>query len=302
MKSRYQVWALGSAAMFIALFSNGCYTQFGSTQDEVEEVVRYEDEGDEYAYDDSVASDEDYNDARDRFYDENYYPGYAYGWGYTDPWLWRHRGGYVYDPFWYDPIWGWCGTTYPYYSGWWSHSGYGYLPSPYYGGHWGGGGYATRSGREYGSTRTFGSTRSEGGVRGSTYNPGERGTSGATMPNVGAYRAKSGVSGSSTKGTANRPARVTSPSGTRSSSRERTAVGTQRSSSRPNNSGRVARPSSPDNGGKSSSGGSGDRGSRSGGSYSPPSSSPASAPASTPPSSGGSHAPANTGERGGNRR
>ena len=296
MKSRYQMWALGSAALIFALFSTGCYTQFGTVQDE-EEVVRYEDE-DEYAYDDSVVTEEEYDGARERFYEESYYPGYAYSWGFADPWFWHHRWGYAYDPFGYDPFWGgWCGTGYPYYSAWWSRPVYGYMPSAYYGGGYHGG-YAWQPGRERGSSRTIGSTRSDGGVRGSSYNPGERGTSGGTSLNVGAYRSKSGVSGSSTKSTTSRPARVSAPSGSRSTSREGTRVGTERSSSRPSSSGRASRPSSS---GKSSSGSSSDHGSRSGGSYSPPASS-APAPASTPSSSGGSQAPANTGERGGNRR
>jgi len=297
MKSRYQMLALGLAAFVFALFSTGCYTQFGTVQDE-DDVVRYDDE-DEYAYDDSVETQEGYDDARERFYEENYYPGYAYNWGYTDPWFWHNRWGYGYDPFWYNPGWAWCGTAYPYYSAWWARPVYGYLPSPYYGGGYHGG-YAWQSGRERGSSRMIGSTRSDGGTRGSSFNPGERGSSGGTSLDVGAYRSKSGVSGTTTKSSTSRPARVNAPSGSRSTGREGTRVGSERSTSRPSSSGRVSRPSSSGGSGRSSSGSSTDHGSRSGGSYSPPPSAPA--PASTPPPSGGSHAPANTGERGGNRR
>jgi len=296
MKTRYQMWMLIPAAAFVAFVSNGCYTQFGSTKDD-EEVVQYEDE-DQYAYDDSVATAEDYDNARERFYDENYYPGSAYGWGYSAPWIWGHRHGYAYDPFYYDPLWGWCGSSYPYYSGWWSDPIYGYVPYPSYGyGHYGGG-FASRPGRVYGSSRTIGSTRSEGGLRGSSFTPGERGSGTGTMPSVGAYRAPRS-SGTVTKTPTNRTTRVSNPSGSRRSGSEGTSGGSKRAVSRPSN---TTRTSSPDNSGRSSSGGSG-RGERSGSSYSPPPSAPSSAPASSAPaSSGGSRAPSSTGDRGGNRR
>jgi hypothetical protein len=176
MKTRYMSWMVVSAAGLIAFLSSGCYTQFGSTQDEA--VVRYEDQEDEYAYDDSVATTEDYDNARDRFYDENYYPGYGYGIGFYDPWGWDYRHGYGYGSYgygysWYDPYWGWCGTSYPYYTGWWSRPGYGYGGSYYGPVHRGGSGYMAKTGSAYGSTRSFGSTRSSGSGRAeSGYTPG----------------------------------------------------------------------------------------------------------------------------------
>jgi hypothetical protein len=293
MKTHYRLWMLIPAASLIALVSNGCYTQFGSTKDD-EEAVQYEDE-DQYAYDDSVATEDDYANARERFYDENYYPGSAYGWGFYDAGMWGHHNGYLYDP-----LWGWCGTSYPYYSGWWSDPFYGYYPYPSYGyGHYGGGGFAARPGRQYGSSRNIGSTRSEGGLRGTTFNPGERGSGMGTMPSVGAYRAPR-PSGTVTKAPTNRTARVSKPGGSRSSGSDATRSGSQRASSRPASSSRT---SSPDKSSRGSNSG-GSHEDRSGGSYPPPSSrapSSTSAP-SSPSSGGGSSAPSNSGDRGGNRR
>ena len=300
MKPRYMCWMLVCTAGLIAFLSSGCYTQFGSTRDEG--VVRYEGGQDEYANDDSAATPQEYDNARERFYDDFYYPGYGFGGGFYDQWAW-HYPGYGYGSGWYDPYWGWCGTSYPYYSGWWSSPIFGYRSSLYYGpGHRGGSGYMTNSGSAYGSSRAFGSTRSSGGVRGgSGYTP--RGTSSGgygTAPSAGTYKTMPRSSASSvTKGTA-RPTRVASPSGLRGSSR----VYAPRSYPRSSNGGRDVRASSPPrsssgNSGGSSSGRDSNRGERSGGTYTPAPSSPH---PSSAPSSGGSNAPANTGSRGGNRR
>jgi hypothetical protein len=157
MKTRLVQWMPLMAAGFAALLSSGCYTQFGPVRDEG--AVRYDDQ-DQYAYDDSVAANEDYGGARERFYDQNYYPGFAMSFGLYDPWAYRYRPGYGYSPYGYDPYWGWCGTSYPFYSTWWSQPGYGHYPSSYYGVvHRGGSGIGGRTGGAYGSSRSFGSTR-----------------------------------------------------------------------------------------------------------------------------------------------
>lgn len=302
MKPRYIHWMLVSTAGLIAFLSSGCYTQFGSTKDEG--VVRYEDQQDEYAYDDSVATTEDYDNARDRFYEDNYYPGYGFGMGFYDPWSWNYRSGYGYGYgyYGYDPYYGWCGTSYPYYSAWWSRPVFGYRSSLYYGPvHRGGSGYMTKAGSGYGSSRAFGSTRSSGGVRGATvYTPGgTRSGSLGTAPSAGTYQTKPRSSGSAATKGAVRSTRVTSPRGSHESTRTDTPRSYPRPSSGGRESGRDVRSSSPPpsssgNSGGSSGGHDGGRGERSGGASS-------SAPSSPPPSSGGG-APTNTGDRGGNRR
>jgi hypothetical protein len=308
MKPRFLQWMPVLAAGFVALLWSGCYTQFGSKWDE--SASRNADQ-DQYAYDDSVAASEDYDSARERFYDQNYYSVYPSTYGFSDPWGYRYRPGFGYDSYWYDPYWGWCGTSYPFYSAWWSHTGYGHRSSLFYDPvHRGGSGIAGRTGDSYGSSRSFGSTRSSGGMRGETgYAPGGTRSGGNwTAPSAGTYQTAPRKSSVSSGRTAERPARLTPPAGSRGGSREGTRSVAPRSYPRPSSGragGSEVRPSSPPPSSPGSSGGNSgsrdsNRGERSGGSYTPPASS-SPAPSAPPPSSG-TAPPANTGERGGNKR
>lgn len=296
----------------------GCYTQLGTVHDERD--YAYQSEEEEYAEQDTI-SEEEYNQARERFYEsayDSYYPGWSYGLVFGSPWYWRYNSWYYYDPYIYDP-WGWCGTGYPaYYYPYhhWYHPLplYGYRPSTVYGPSYrGGSGYVTRDGGPHGTTRTFGSTRSGGAVRtsgSSSYTPATRqGSTGTTaLPtgrvNTGA-RGSSGERGGTSvdrgssrssggrEGSVRREAPRTAPrpeSGTRSGGRRE-----DRSSVPPSTGGGSS--GNPSSG--RDAGGSGGR------TYSPPPPPPSPPPSQPPSSSGGSQgrsAPANTGERGGTRR
>jgi hypothetical protein len=144
------------------LFLAGCYTQVGVVREA--SVREYDSPSyEEPAYSEAPAdttqpadSAEEYQDARNRFYDDYYYPGYntvIAGWG-----NWRPFVYYPIDPFW--DYWYYYPTYTP---GWWY---------PYYGtsygtsyGHSYGHKYSGGSGvRSHGGTRTFGNTQGGGSV------------------------------------------------------------------------------------------------------------------------------------------
>jgi hypothetical protein len=294
------------AAALSLLLLPGCYTQLGSVHDDRQYAYEQKDEN----IPEDTVSTEDYNNARDQFYEDSYdyyYPQTSLTIGFGSPWYWRSRSWYYADPYWADPFGGWCGTGYynrGYYD-YWGYPGYGYLPFSGYGSsrrH--GGGYVTRDGGQYGSTRSFGSTRSSGNVRGGSagaYAPAtpRSGSSGTMSLPTG--RVNTGARGGSSVDRGN-----TRNSSGRDGSVQREAP---RSAPRPASGSRSERrgeryvvpPSSGGNSGSgsSSSGREGDRGSVR--QSSPPPSSP---PPSAPPPSGnsGGSAPTNTGERGGNKR
>jgi hypothetical protein len=146
----YGMIAAGAASLILA----GCYTQFGSTQEDQPQ--------DEVAYSESdtaeevAVSEEGYDDARYRFYFSVGYPYWspAFGIGFWDP--------YPYDPW----LWGPPAYWYPYgayYSPGW------YYPSPvvyYPPGYWYGppvAGYppvpVSYANRTFGTARSYGSSR-----------------------------------------------------------------------------------------------------------------------------------------------
>ncbi len=312
MKTTTRSLLLLGAAVLLGLWSSGCYTQLGSVRDDRD--VAYGDPNDyEYQAEDTVST-EEYESARDQFYDDSYnyyYPSVTLGLGYGAPWYWRYRSSYWYDPFWSDPYYGWCGTSYPsyYYNSWWPPLLVGY-GGGYYGHYYGtGSGYATRSAGSYGSTRTFGSTRSGGTVRGSS---------------GGSYVPSSGRSGDGTMGTLPTGAVST---GRRSTQGERAGTTVNRGSTR-GSSGRdsgvrretprtAPRPESGNRSGREGSRGSvgsaapaptpapaSSGGNSSGGREAGRGSVGQSSPPPPPPPSGnsGGSAPSNTGERGGKKR
>jgi hypothetical protein len=310
MKTTTRAVLLLGAAVLLGLWSSGCYTQLGSVRDDGD-VAYAEPNDDEYQAEDTVST-EEYEGARDQFYDDSYnyyYPSVTLGLGYGAPWYWRYQSSYWYDPFWSDPYYGWCGTSYPsYYNSWWPP-----LLVGYWGGYYGhyyrtGSGYAARSAGPYGATRTFGSTRTGGTVRGSS---------------GGSYVPSSGRSGDGTMGTLPTGAVST---GRRSTQGERAGTtvnrGSTRGSSGRNSGVRREAPRTaprPESGNRS--GREGSRGSVGSAAPAPAPASPggnssggreagrgsvrqSSPPPPPPPPSGnsGGSAPSNTGERGGKRR
>ena len=298
--------ALGSVAV-LGLLASGCYTQFGSVQEDLSENAV--DEG-TFAYEDSTSA-EDFENARRQFYYDYYYPPVTVGIGFAYPW---HSGFYpaygfgCYSP-WLDPWYGWCGSAYPAYYAYWHYPYWGY--SPYYG-HGGvyygnNGGYVDQGSRPYGGTRTFGSTRTPGSTRsaevlpvGARSSTPVRKTSSSQPPPGGVSTGRRGQAGErqSVAGTRSDGQRPGSPSGRRETSRSeapRWYPGAS-VSERPE---RGAPSMTPAQGygspGRESGRGGSDR-SGGGSTYSPP--------PSAPPSSGnsGGSASANTGARGGNHR
>jgi hypothetical protein len=294
-------------AVSLAFLASGCYTQLGSVRNdkhkdaEEEEYAKDEQYGDEeeYVEEDSL-SQGDYEDARHRFYSDGYYPYVGVGFGYYDPWYWGN-GGHYYGSYWYDPIWGWCGTSYPRYyaSGYWGGRPY---SSWYPRGHYTyrtGTKVVTRPGGAYGATRTFGTTRTPmGNTRGSTdvlpsgaragTSLGKSGSTGTAVTRSGARRGDT-RSSSATGSSSSSGSRY---GGTRESSRSSSSGSTNRGGTRRYDSSPSYTPAP-----APSSGGSGGGNSGHGGGSSAPASSPA--PAS---SGGGGQAPSNTGQRGGERR
>lgn len=128
----------GAIALVVPLFMlGGCYTQFGSS--------RYEDDP-EYVTDNATeggeVTDDSYYDARDRFYDDSYYPGYTFGFGF----------GWSYPPY----GWGMDPYSSPY-GGYYPGQGWGrYAPA-----------HGGRISRRPSVTRGFGSDRTLGVSRGS---------------------------------------------------------------------------------------------------------------------------------------
>jgi hypothetical protein len=280
-------------AIAAVMFLPGCYTQFTTEED------RYHDNGEYVSSEtDTSGGGEAYNydEARDRFYDETYGP-YAYwnpscmltmGYGaglYTN--WWYYSGRYGYDPFWYYPGYagggGWGG-------GWWY---------PYSPGYAHGGGAFVDGGRRNG-VRNFGSVRYTGsGLRAGSSTSREYTPSGSSSPGTRTYTPTSLPPGSrytgsrpaetSVRGSSARPATVQGKPASRGSSTRSTGQGTRKwtpppSSSGPSSGGgtrsgggehatspprQASPPASQPSGGSSSSGGggrSGGGGSSSGGS------------------------------------
>lgn len=158
---------LPTISLFITFGSvvilSGCYTQVGSTKPEgnndyysendnatqppatEENVDSTESRNGDYYFDDS-------GNPHSRYYFSYYYPSFAVGATFYDPWYWGYGGYSYYSPF-------WCGTYYPaLYAGWYHPTSH-YYPN--------GGSYAWGTGRGgHGSTRTIGNTRGSGGSRG----------------------------------------------------------------------------------------------------------------------------------------
>ena len=297
---------LGSVVV-LGILASGCYTQFGSVQDDSQDDGLAEEQ---YAYDDSTAAAE-YENARRQFYYDNYYPSVMVGVGFGSPWYGGlyHPYGYGYYSPWADPWYGWCGSVYPAYYAYWHNPYWGY--SPYYG-HGGvyygdNGGYVDHGSTPYGATRTFGSTRTPGSTRSSEVLPiGARSstpvrkTSGSPPPAGGVTTGRRGQAGErqSVAGTRSGGQRPGSTPGRREVSRSEAPRWYPRPSvsEKPERGASAMAPAqgfgSP---GRESGRGGNDR-SGGGSTYSPP--------ASAPPPSGnsGGNASANTGSRGGNHR
>jgi hypothetical protein len=299
--------ALGSVVV-LGLLTAGCYTQFGSVQDDRSEGAVGQEQ---YAYGDSTTVD-DYEYARRQFYYDYYYPSAMIGLGFGWPWYGGHYSPYGYYSPWVDPWYGWCGSTYPGYYGYWGNPYWGYGSYYGHGGAYypGGGGYIAAGSTPYGATRTFGSTRSSGSTRGTEVLPiGARSstpvakTGSGQLPPGRVSTGRRGQDGErqSVTGTRSGGQRPRSTAGNTSGRKESSRSEAPRWYPRPSVSegSHVSPPVMAPQGGGSAGRESGRGGSeRSGGgsTYSPPSSSP-------PPSgnSGGS-ASANTGSRGGNHR
>ncbi len=293
MKRWKPILLLFPAAVAVAVVFSGCYTQVGMFREDRQQEYT----ADEQPATEDTVSQEQYDDARQQFYYDsyNYYPSFSYGFGFYDPWYWRMGGYGYYNPYGYDPVWGWCGTSYPrYYGSWgnpsfsWNHPGhYTYRV---------GGNVAVRSGGPYGATRTFGSTRTAVGGTGSSAGvlpSGARATTGLGKGSTNVPLIPRAYSGRNANRPPNSAGAVGHGSGSRSSG-NRDGVrssGGNRSGSRRAESVRPYTPPPVHNPGNVSGGHSGGgQGSGGGGS----------APASAP--SGGSRAPTNTGQRGTERR
>lgn len=259
--------ALPAVLLGSALFVVGCYTDVGYVRGE---RPRYDYDDEALATPDST-QEENYPEARSRFYYDSFYPWCAVGFGFFDPWYspwspWYYYPGYDYPRYW------WGGGYYPSY--------YPY-PVPYHN-------YLANGSRAYGATRTFGMNRTLGTTRtiGGTYLGGSTGTPVNRLAAPGSgQRVANGRRGSEAGRVA--PSRVTSV--------YRSGNARQRGASY-GNSGRAYHPSSPQRR-SSSDGGSG----RSGGGRSYTPSSPShSSPSGGGHVSGGSHG--GGGSRGGSRR
>jgi len=290
---------IGGAAALLSL--SGCYTQLGSFRDPREPGYS----SDEYQQSGEVAdsvSDEEYADARQRFYDESYYPdfgtGYDYGFGapmYGYHGFWSGYGyGYGYGYPWYaDPFYGFYGGGYPW---------YGY-PGHYYHG----GGYLAGGTRLPSTTRNIGTNRTLGTTRGTT-DVGRTAPAYVPLP-VGVRSDKTGATGGAPAPGRLQPAVSTGRRGAQGERRPPAAVvppadksGTSQGNSRPSQD--TPRPAPAPDSGRRSSGGSRspDRPV-----YTPPPSPPPPAPSNQPAPSGGSRGGenrggGNEGSRGGNRR
>lgn len=280
---------IGGVAALLSL--SGCYTQLGSFRDPREpgySANAYQ-ESEEVA--DSV-SDEEYADARQRFYDESYYPyfgsGFDYAWGapmYGPHYFWP---GYGY-PWYADPFYGFYGGSYP----WYAYSGHSYR----------GGGYLAGGARLPNTTRKIGTNRTLGTTRG-TLDIGRTAPAYVPLP-VGVRSDKPGASSGASAPTGRQPAVSTGRRGVQGERRAPAAAvppadksGTSQGNSRPSQE--TPRPVPAPDSGRRSSGGS--RSSDRPASTPPPSPPPAPPPSNQPAPSGGNRGSGSEGSRGGNRR
>ena len=185
MKKNLQSVLLAFVFLGSLIWVTGCYTQVAMTRDE---YTPPDENRDEYSSttNDTSANPNDQGYADENYNDDNWAPGYRYGFDYYyptfgfsygsyDPW-WRAGGWYYYDPF-------LCGTYYPaIYAGW----NFWYPPSFYwYGyGHHGSHFYAGGGHGFHGGVRTVGSTRGTGVVRGGRGSEGFAGTRSAGAGNL----------------------------------------------------------------------------------------------------------------------
>ena len=164
---------------------SGCYTQLGSFRDPREPGYSTGSGGDGQVAD--SVNDEEYTEARQRFYDEAYYPSASTGWefGWGSPWYGygyarRGYGNLWYDsPWYYDPFFGPYGVIVPWYA--------------YHGHYYNGGGYFVGATRSPGTTRRIGTNRTMGTSRG-TIDAG-RSTPGYVPLPVGVRADKAGSTG-----------------------------------------------------------------------------------------------------------
>jgi hypothetical protein len=96
----------------LAMAVSGCYTQFGATREET-----YAEEPEYEMYEDSAAyaeeyTEEEYQEARERFYFDYYYPSFSIGVGFGGPWYGGWSYAY-YDPYWWGPGWFYSPFWYP---------------------------------------------------------------------------------------------------------------------------------------------------------------------------------------------
>lgn len=153
MRKSPTVWVLAAAAASLVLA--GCYTQFGTTEEEQPADDITSSESDTVEGEEMVVT-EAYEDARYRFYVNVGYPYWtpAFSVGFWDP--------YPYDPW----LWGPPAYWYPYGAyyapGWYYPPPVAYYPP----GYWYGppvapypGGYPAYANRTFGATRGYGSTR-----------------------------------------------------------------------------------------------------------------------------------------------
>lgn len=147
---------IGGATLLLSL--SGCYTQLGSFRDrhDPEYTSDGTQESEEYA---DTVNEEEYADARQRFYDESYYPYIGIGYDYNSGW-----GGPMYGHGY--PWYGYPGYGYPWYSDPFFGVYAGFTPWYMYPRHtYGGGGNSAGRGRPN-ATRTIGTHRTYGTTSG----------------------------------------------------------------------------------------------------------------------------------------
>ena len=171
MRTKYIFWLIASVAALLLFVLSGCYTQVATVREEQPQARQdydtLQDHPEGYAAEGDTNYEENENPpvvnnyygngwhpwaGFNYYYPSYYWPSYAFGVAYNDPWF--------YDSYWaYDPWW--CGTPYigyPYYGSYYSRPAfYGYgIYSPYYHHYYANGG-------TFHGTRIFGSAR--GSVR-----------------------------------------------------------------------------------------------------------------------------------------
>jgi hypothetical protein len=148
---------VGGATLLLSL--SGCYTQLGSFRDPHEPGYSSDNYQDSDVVADSVSEDE-YAEARQRFYDESYGTSIGIGYDYTwDSPMYGHGyrwSGFGY-PWYYDPFFPWYAGIAPWYA---------------YPGHYfrGGGGYLAGRASMPNTTRRIGTNRTYGTTRGGADN------------------------------------------------------------------------------------------------------------------------------------